>query len=100
MKPQKRHLKNINGQKLLKNEIKRLILFSFSFYSLLGAWNIVGIFHTVSKTHLQRRGHPSRPFSVSVPFDSRHPSRSSVSVTSSNQVNQIYGIISFPGQFT
>ena len=90
----------INAHKrLTKNERKRLILFGFSFYSLFGAWNIVGIFQNVSKTHLQRRGHPSRPFSVSVPFVSRHPSRSSVSETSSNQVSQIYVVISFPGQF-
>ena len=75
----------INGQKRLKNERKRLILFAFSFYSLFGAWKIVGIFQNVSKTHLQRRGHPSRRFSVSAPFVSRHPSRSSVSGTSSYQ---------------
>ena len=30
--------------KTMKNERKRLILFSFNFYSLFGAWKIVGMY--------------------------------------------------------
>ena len=39
----KRHKQQINSQNDLKNERKRLILFWLSFYSLFGAWKIVGI---------------------------------------------------------
>ena len=33
----------------MKNERKRLILFSFNFYSLFGAWKIVGIYKQIYK---------------------------------------------------
>ena len=38
----KRHLTN-KRSKTMKNESKRLILFWFSFYTLFGAWKIVGM---------------------------------------------------------
>ena len=38
----KRHLTD-KQSKTMKNERKRLILFWFGFYSLFGAWKIVGI---------------------------------------------------------
>ena len=57
--------------------------------------------HTFSVGDIHLGLPPSRSSSVSAPLVSRHPSRSSVSGTSSNQVNQIYVIIfSQPVQLT
>ena len=47
IKPQKDTSTTDKRPKTMKNERKGLVLFGFSFYSLFGAWKIVGIFFVV-----------------------------------------------------
>ena len=83
------------------NERKRLILFGFSFYSLF--WCLEDCWHLPEgfKNTPSASGTSISAFLRLEAFVSNHPSRSSVSGTSSNQVNEIYVIIvSRPIQLT